>query len=281
MTIVEKWRLMMSSFDDIRAALVEQKPGTGTIQEYGKFPYQTRAIMFDAKYSEIKYPDTTGMSETERAAALIDWCGEIKEQVRQAIVDCGVECGTDVPLSEYGNKIRLIDRLRITSPASIDLGQYGDVCNVAITAAGGKPPYTWTAYQGWLPSGFTVSEDGVLTGTIRGAGSYPSAEFTVKDSENRSATQKITLWCFQKEVHFAVRGASSFTYDGQPHTLDIYCVEAENGELEGLDEVTFTVTYGPQRTADVTDKGGYVANINVSGKYCVAKTQKQLSLSIR
>ena len=286
MTITDKWRLMMSSFADIKSAISE-KGGTlpaGGYGEYGGYAWGVQSIYEPRpNTAQILYPDTSDMPEAERAQTLVAFCTDVKEEIRRAIVDGGVECGDEVPLSEYGDKIRQIDVLRITSGSDVTIGEYGTPATGQLTAEGGTPPYTWSIFKNMsdpLPSGLTFSADGTFTGTVKNVGLYSGRVFVVTDANGKTARKTISLFCEQRQLHFDVHGETRFKYDGQPHKLDVYCVEAENGELDGLDEVNFTVVYGAKRVTEVTEKAQYAANINVWGNYQVAKDQKELSISI-
>lgn len=57
---------------------------------------------------------------------------------------------------------------------------------------GGTPPYSFRIVTGTLPDGLTLQPGGLLTGTPRGAGSYP-AVIEVTDGSGRTATQPVTF----------------------------------------------------------------------------------------
>jgi hypothetical protein len=59
-----------------------------------------------------------------------------------------------------------------------------------LAASGGAGPYTWSATG--LPSGFTLSPEGNLTGSAAAAGTFP-VTFTVTDSANQNADPALPL----------------------------------------------------------------------------------------
>ncbi|WP_244219578.1 putative Ig domain-containing protein [Corallococcus interemptor] len=62
---------------------------------------------------------------------------------------------------------------------------------VTLQATGGVPPYTWSALPGTLPSGLTLRESGVLTGTLSGEGR--TFTVTATDLNGRTASRQLTL----------------------------------------------------------------------------------------
>ncbi|HYI94509.1 MAG TPA: putative Ig domain-containing protein [Bryobacteraceae bacterium] len=66
-------------------------------------------------------------------------------------------------------------------------------------AAGGTPPYTWALAGGSLPSGFSLTPSGVLTGT---AGEQLSSAFAVRvtDSTGRSSTKPFTFAVAPRDI---------------------------------------------------------------------------------
>jgi phospholipase C len=66
-----------------------------------------------------------------------------------------------------------------TLPTAIDSTAY----STTLSATGGTAPYTWTVSSGSLPSGFTLSSAGVLSGTPTAAGTF---KFTVEATDSSS-----------------------------------------------------------------------------------------------
>ena len=62
------------------------------------------------------------------------------------------------------------------SPSTVPNGQYGTAYKQTLKASGGIGPVTFSVTAGNLPSGISLSTDGVLSGTPTGAGAY---SFTV------------------------------------------------------------------------------------------------------
>lgn len=124
MTICEKLQLMMSSFADIRAAIIE-KGGTVT-GGYADYAKNIRQLYSDDEYTpKYQYP-------TEKPPIIqylinlynrIVFCYAVKQEIRQAIIDGGVDVPDDTPFSEYGDKIRQIQRFEITT-SNLYLGEY-------------------------------------------------------------------------------------------------------------------------------------------------------------
>jgi len=61
--------------------------------------------------------------------------------------------------------------LTITT-AALPITPVGSVFNFPMTATGGFPPYTWTVLSGPLPTGITLSSEGVLQGTSTQIGTF-------------------------------------------------------------------------------------------------------------
>ena len=85
--------------------------------------------------------------------------------------------------------------LTITTPATLLPASSAVNYSYQFTAAGGTPPYTWTAIAGALPTccGLTLSPAGVLAGRpsqIPGSGTFT---VRVNDSAGNSATQNFSL----------------------------------------------------------------------------------------
>ena len=184
MTIVEKWRLMLSAFADIKAAIIENDGVE--INGYEAYAKGVRSIYSTDEYiPQYTYPN--GSDVLDRA----EFCINVKEEIRQAIIDGGVECDENVPLSEYGNKIREIsDPIQILTQSDTVIGYMGEPCNYQLEATGGTPPYTWSTDAWWL-FGTRLNSDGTITGTPTRSMSG-NCSVTVTDAKGKSTT--ITLW---------------------------------------------------------------------------------------
>ena len=104
--------------------------------------------------------------------------------------------------------------LNITT-ASLSAGQVSQPYNVALSATGGTPPYTWgsSTSSGSLPPGLTL---GTTTGAISGTPSVASQySFTVRVTDSSSPQQTAT-----KTLSIATLGVSLDPYGGRE---DINC----------------------------------------------------------
>jgi hypothetical protein len=78
-------------------------------------------------------------------------------------------------------------------PASLPSATVGATYGpVAMTATGGKAPYSFVVTSGTLPPGFTLSTGGVLSGVLTSAGSF-SFTVTVTDANGCQAVQNYML----------------------------------------------------------------------------------------
>jgi uncharacterized repeat protein (TIGR01451 family) len=82
-------------------------------------------------------------------------------------------------------------QLTITTP-SLSAVQLGTPFSQQLQASFGVPPYTWSVLSGSLPSGVTLSTNGVLTGTSNSAG-QSALTIGVTDSTNSQAHETFTL----------------------------------------------------------------------------------------
>jgi hypothetical protein len=77
-----------------------------------------------------------------------------------------------------------VTKLTITT-SSLSPGAVGRLYSQSVLASGGSPPYTWSVTSGALPTGFTLSSGGAITGTPTTAGIW---SFTIQVSDGTSAT---------------------------------------------------------------------------------------------
>lgn len=246
MTIVEKWRLMMSSFEDIRTAIIEKDVGLGN-SGYNSYANAVRRVYSGSNVSEYEYPQSTGDIASD-AINLVRWCGMVKNQIRLAIAGGGVECDETVPLSEYGNKIRRI-AAKLTMPNTyVSVGQVGDEVNVQLEAKGGKPPYTWSTSEAAVMAdyGLTLSSGGVVSGIVSENGADTTGMFriSVTDSEGKTVAETFRMVMHRKSINFTVSNYF-FNYDGTPKYATVIC-----NELPDLD---FTVTYRNMATKEIEE----------------------------
>ena len=99
MTICEKFKLMMASFADIRAAIAE-KGGTVT-GGYADYAKNIRNLYSNDTYApQYKYPTEKSpiMQYLINLYNRITFCYAVKQEIRQAIIDGGVDVPDDTNL---------------------------------------------------------------------------------------------------------------------------------------------------------------------------------------
>src|SRR5450755_3592880 len=92
-------------------------------------------------------------------------------------------------------------QMQIT-PASLPLGQQGNMYGEAFNAAGGTAPYTWSVSTGTLPPGITMNGNGNFVGIPTAAGSFNFA-VSATDANGNTTTG-----------NFSVNIAAASGYDG-------------------------------------------------------------------
>lgn len=197
MTICEKFKLMMASFADIKAAIAE-KGGTVT-GGYADYAKNIRNLYSNDTYApQYQYPTEKSpiMQYLINLYNRITFCYAVKQEIRQAIIDGGVDVPDDTPFSEYGDKIRQIQLFEITT--NLIKFRQNEKFSIQMEAVGGKPPYKWE-HSGYAPKGMNFSEDGLLSGIVKtgGGSAYPSNDWTVTDStgKNKSLYLSYKNWC--------------------------------------------------------------------------------------
>lgn len=185
MTIIEKWFKMLNSFSDIKAAIEEKG---GSVSGYSGYAKGARSIYSAGAYTP-KHTYPRGNIQ-ERMA----FCKNVKEEIRQAIAGSGVECGEDVPLSEYGNKIRQISTVPLRIITEVIYMKYNEQCNIQLEAEGGRLPYKWKmSNEGFAIPGISLAEDGVVTGAPTIGGASINKNVTVTDASGKTVKKRI---CF-------------------------------------------------------------------------------------
>jgi hypothetical protein len=88
--------------------------------------------------------------------------------------------------------ITIVNVLTLTTPPVLPGASLGVAYQAALIAAGGTPPYTFSATAGTLPGGLTFHADGRIDGTPTAAGSF---QFTaaVTDANGGNANRQFTL----------------------------------------------------------------------------------------
>ncbi|MGC4117383.1 MAG: hypothetical protein QM765_23045 [Myxococcales bacterium] len=95
--------------------------------------------------------------------------------------------------AEPGRDASVVPPLHITSADRIR-GTLDQPIELALTAAGGAPPYAWTLSPvSLLPVGFTFSSDGVLRGTPHATGHFPFG-VSVSDTSGRIASATVEVY---------------------------------------------------------------------------------------
>lgn len=250
-TIVEKWRLMLASFADICAAIIEKGGTLPDGKGYNRYANAVRSIYSDIYTDEFEYPEKISPA-ISNIINLARWCGIIKEQIRQAIIDGGVECDTDIPLSQYGDKIRQLGVELEIIPFDIDIGEYSDTFTTQLQARGGKPPYKWQRIFGGY--GLELSEDGILSGTVAVGNGLYKMKVQVTDAEGKQIQKEGWITAHHKTLRFTRRGENSFKYDGKPHSLEIVCYNYPEVQVTSL-------LYGGKQVDGVTERGQYMVEI--------------------
>ncbi len=255
MTILEKWQLMMSSFSDIRAAIIEKGGNIPDNKGYNRYANAIRQLYGDTYTDEYAYPERLPVV-ISNIINYVYWCKAVKEQIRQAIIGGGVECGVDVPLSEYGDKIREIQVLQIVTSEVV--AEYDTLITEQLQASGGQPPYKWSYTNSLRPPGCTITEDGILSGTPTVGNELRYIYMKVTDATGRTAQRRIGFRIKSKSLHFQNVSGSCFQYTGEPQQLRIICIDKSDAE--------FKVVYGAEKTESVTDCGQYLAQVILTGE---------------
>lgn len=159
-------------------------------------------------------------------------------------------------------------RLVFTTTSPLPAGRVGDAYSTQLTAAGGVPPYTWSATG--VPAGLSLSAAGVLSGTPTAAGTF-TLNVTVNDSAQGSASQNFALTIATPPVAITTASLASGTVGsayaasiaatgGQPPytwslaagTLPAGVNLSAGGDLRGTPTAPGTFNF----TARVTDSRG-------------------------
>ncbi|MDO9535530.1 MAG: Ig domain-containing protein [Bacillota bacterium] len=71
--------------------------------------------------------------------------------------------------------------------------------STSLSASGGTTPYKWSLPSGSLPSGLSLSESGVISGTpTSGTGNF-SVTIQVKDDDNRTESKTFTITVYETD----------------------------------------------------------------------------------
>ncbi len=106
-----------------------------------------------------------------------------------------IAVGTGISFSVIGSR---------TPDRRLPAGTAGLPYSATVTAVGGIAPYSFTAAG--LPAGLTLSQDGILGGTVKTAGTFP---FTLTATDNNGATVSGSLSVtFAKPALLTISGAT-------------------------------------------------------------------------
>ena len=106
--------------------------------------------------------------------------------------------------------------IRVVAPLALTAGPLSDAVlgqpySASVPATGGSAPYVFSISTGTLPSGVTLSEAGVLSGTP--SGSPGTSTFTVQIADSTSPTPQTTTQTFSLTVN---KGATTTTVTSNP-----------------------------------------------------------------
>lgn len=77
---------------------------------------------------------------------------------------------------------------------SLPIATSGNAYTTTLAASGGTAPYKWSLYSGTLPTGFSLTSSGVLSGTTSQTGSFSiTIEAADSSSPQQTATKALTL----------------------------------------------------------------------------------------
>lgn len=261
MTICEKLVFMTRCFEDIKLAITEM--GGALSRGYASYPNGIRSIYEENinTDNETEYP-TVGTLEQKTA-----FCMEIKEQMRQAISDGGVDISENTPFVDYADKIRLIEAKELNIVTSKLPDAERDVPYlVPLEIAGGKPPYTVTiseSTRNQLPSYYTLSTTGTISGVADTSAKVAAYRITfrVTDSNGNIAEKELRFAVKEQSVNFRLLNPY-VVYDGEPHKPIIEPVDLSLGLIEDVD---YRITLGTDNVSEITNIqlcGVHIAMLN-------------------
>ncbi len=127
--------------------------------------------------------------------------------------------------------------VRVLDPAAVEelqilvalpVGEQGTAYQASLRAVGGSEPYTWSKQGGELPPGLALSEQGVISGTPGGWGTF-TFKAQVRDAAGATAEEEIDLEIAGVPVHITTTVLPPATV-GAPYRAPL---EAEGGDGSG------------------------------------------------
>jgi hypothetical protein len=121
--------------------------------------------------------------------------------------------------------------------------------NYSLKASGGILPYTWSVVSGALPSGISLSDSGVLSGTPPTVVSDTSAAFAIQ-AQDSSFSPRTSIQSFSLLVHSAALGRND-SCPSTTSTISNGVVRASISPHGDIDVYSFQGTAGSQITAEI------------------------------
>lgn len=198
MAITDKWQRMLSSFADIKQAIIDMGGSvTGGYETYAKGVKSIYST--DSYIPQYVYPVKTS-NLFEYVQNQMTFCAAVKEEIRQAIIDGGVECSVTVPLSDYGDKIRAISTAEPLKIISSGLNWYptfyvGRTNTHQFRATGGTEPYTWKlSHSGLDAVGTFDTSTGIWTYTPPEMPNQTWMDYKLTVTDRKGQTDTHEVW---------------------------------------------------------------------------------------
>jgi large repetitive protein len=199
--------------------------------------------------------------------------------------------GTSSQTRNYQVKIR-IDQpssyLTITTPSALPSGYSATSYSQTMAAAGGATPYVWTITEGNLPTGLSLGNAGLISGTPNVGQLFSAYNFTVQvtDRTNLTAVKPLTIMMNPLTIATASLpdGKKNMDYGNKTPNSPVYLTATggttvytwsitsgglppglllnSSGLISGTDSTTGAIIYS--FTITVTDSLGQTASKNLS-----------------
>jgi uncharacterized repeat protein (TIGR02543 family) len=151
--------------------------------------------------------------------------------------------------------------LTITTPTTGLSGTYNSAYSLTITASGGSGSKTFAA-TGSLPTGVTISSEGVISGTPSTAGDF-DLTVTATDANSATATTSSFRISIAKGVSTISISVPSYTYTGSPQGPDSVTKSGSSGSVTYAYEGRLSTTYASSGTKP-TASGTYKVTATVA-----------------